>query len=63
MNNRKIEIRLHKNDSGEFYLDLNDFRDLIDIKKVRYYEIITQEDQKTLKIKLFDENKQLIKLI
>jgi hypothetical protein len=63
MSENKIEIRLHNNESGELYLNLQDFSEFLDVSMVRSYEILVQEDQKALKIRFFDENKKLIKLI
>lgn len=44
----------------EHYLDINDFKDVVDISKVTYYELETEEG--SVFVKFYDKNKKLIKL-
>lgn len=56
---KKRVIKLKKDeDSNELYLDLNDLGLDIDINKVKFYSIET--DNQSIVIYLFDENKNKI---
>lgn len=46
--------------SKEYYLDLEDFKDIVDISKVVYYKIKFKKD-KSLILSFYDKNKKKIK--
>lgn len=42
----------------EYYFDINDFKDLIDISKIGFYEVSMEGDK--IMIKFFDKDKKQI---
>jgi hypothetical protein len=57
---KTIKVKLNSK-TGEHYIDLKDLSDLVDVKKVKFYEMKIKKD-KSVRLKLFDSNKKLIKL-
>lgn len=48
-------------ETGEFYFDLEDLKEFIDIEKVEFYSLEHKED-KTIVLKFFDKDKNEIKV-
>ncbi len=47
-------------ESKEYYLDLEDFKDIVDISKVVYYKIKFKKDKSVI-LSFYDKNKKKIK--
>lgn len=45
----------------EGFIDLNLFKEFVDVSKVKFYTLKTNKD-KTLHLKFYDKNKKLIKI-
>lgn len=55
-----MNIKVRKNkDTDENYLALNDFKDIVNIDKVKYYKL-TEKDG-VLLLSFYDKNKKLLK--
>lgn len=56
----KTAITIKKSDDGEHYIDINDFKDIVDIDKVEYYKLESKDDG-TLIVTFYDNDKNIIK--
>lgn len=56
---KTISVKKDKK-TNDFYLDLNDFKDFLDVSKIKYYEMKSLKEG--FSIKFFDKNKKQIKL-
>jgi hypothetical protein len=53
----KVKVDIKTKNS---YFELNDFSDIVDVKQVKYYEVLAL-DNGTLSVKFYDENQKIIK--
>jgi hypothetical protein len=53
----KIKIKEHP-ETKEAYLDIMDFKDIVDVSKIVYYELDGTGD--TLKLTFFDKDQQVV---
>lgn len=56
---KTIQVKQNEQ-TKDAYLDLEDFKDLVNIKKVAFYELT--ETPQGLVLQFFDKNKKLLKL-
>ena len=54
-----IKVKQDKK-SKEHYLDIKDFKDLVDISKIVFYKFTIRKD-KSLSLKFYDKNNKLVK--
>lgn len=47
-------------ETNQCFLDINDFKSLVNIKKVAFYEL--NEENDSLSLKFYDKNKKLLKI-
>lgn len=55
-----MKIQIKKSDDGEHYIDINDFKDIVDIDKVGYYNLESRDDG-SLMVTFYDDDKNVIK--
>jgi hypothetical protein len=62
-----ITVKVNKTKNGDGFIQLEQFKDLVDISKVKYYTLevtddyTEEQDSRSLILRFFDKNKKQIK--